>query len=128
MVHYISYDRFDDSHKRFVANLSLVKEPVFYHQAVLDSKWIDAINKELDALEANDTWKLVELLTGKKKVGCKWVYKIKYHGNGEIERSKARLVAKGYTQSEGEDYHNSFAPVAKLVTVNSILAIAAAKE
>lgn len=120
IVHYLSYDRFDASHKRFVANSSLVKEPIFfYHQPILDSKWIDAMNKELDALEANDTWKLVELPAGKKTIGCKWVYKIKYHANGEIERYNARLVAKGYTQSEGEDYHDTFAPVAKMVKHSS---------
>lgn len=58
-------------------------------------KWIDAMNKELDALESNNTRVLVSLPQGKKTIGCKWAYKIKYHVNGDIDRYKSRLVAKG---------------------------------
>lgn len=60
-------------------------------------------------------------------MGCKWVYKIKYHANGEIERYNARLVAKGYTQATRVDYHDTFAHIVKMVTVKCVLAIVSVK-
>jgi Reverse transcriptase (RNA-dependent DNA polymerase) len=62
------------------------------------------MQEELNALEKNETLKVIPLLKNKKSVGCKWVYKIKYNSDGFIERYKARLVAKGFTQTYGIDY------------------------
>lgn len=81
----------------------------------------------ITALEANNTWSLVPLPPGKRTIGCKWVYKVKYLANGEVERLKARLVAKGYTQSARIDYHDMYAHVVKMVTVRTLLVIASAK-
>ena len=87
------------------------KKPCLYHsfssngtpkivQEALNSKpWKDAINEELQALEKNKTREVMDLPKGKKTVGCRWIYTIKYKVDGTIERSKARLVAKGYTQT-----------------------------
>ena len=82
---------------------------------------------EIAALEANHIWTLTPLLANKKPIGYKWVYKIKYKFDGFIERYKARLVAKGFTQKKGVDYNETFSPIAKMVFVKCLLAVATVK-
>jgi len=86
------------------------------------------MQNEIKALEANDTWKIVDLPIGKTLIGCKWVYKIKQKEYGNIERYKVRLVAKGYTQREGIDYTDTYSPIARIATIRTIFAITAIKD
>nr|KAJ0198242.1 hypothetical protein LSAT_V11C700347490 [Lactuca sativa] len=124
IANYVSYDAFSDSHKAYLAGITKNSEPKTFYQAMKDEKWRKAMQDEIKALEQNDTWSLENLPEGKHAIDSKWVYKIKYKPNGDIERYKARLVAKGFTQIEGIDSHDTFAPVAKLVTVHCFLTVA----
>jgi dephospho-CoA kinase len=63
-------------------------------EAITDPKWREAMNEEMSALLKNNTWEVTSLPDGKKVVGCKWVYTIKYNAQEKVERYKARLVAK----------------------------------
>ncbi|XP_075653911.1 uncharacterized protein LOC142624270 [Castanea sativa] len=95
-------------------------KPISFHQAVQYPEWRVAMDKEIEALEVNDTWTSAQLPPGKSPIGCKWVYIIKYLPNGTIERYKARLVAKGFTQKHGLDYSKTFSSVAKSVSVRIV--------
>lgn len=76
---------FTPPHSSFMTNMFTIKEPCSYHQAKQDINWIHAMNKELEALEKNDTGQLTSLPKGKKSISCKWVYRIKYHVNGIVD-------------------------------------------
>jgi hypothetical protein len=122
---YVSIGHLSESNKSFVYQLSTVSIPNSVQEALADSRWKDAMNEELRSLKKNATWEITDLPAGKKSVGCKWVYTVKYKADGTIDRFKARLVAKGYTQKYGIDYTNTFAPVAKINTVRVLLSLAA---
>jgi hypothetical protein len=81
------------------------------------------MQEEYDFLVVNNTWSLVALPKGRKPISCKWVFKIKHGVDGEMERYKARLVVRGFTQTFGVDYNETFAPVAKLVSIHCIFAL-----
>ena len=81
-------------------------DPVSFSQAIESddsSKWIDTMKEELKSMDQNNFWDLVELPKDCKKVGCKWVFKIKRDPKDNFERFKARLVAKDFTQKKGID-------------------------
>lgn len=124
---FVAYDKFSNSHHVFLTAITNHDEPKHFSQAVCHSYWREAMQREIHALEQNGTWEIVPLPPEKKAIASKWVYKIKFKPNGEVERYKARLVAKGFSQVEGVDFHETFAPVAKLVTISCLLAVAVKK-
>ncbi|KAJ9537493.1 hypothetical protein OSB04_030226 [Centaurea solstitialis] len=103
-------------------------EPTSYKEASSSSHWQAAMQEELRALAKAQTWDSVPLPPGKRPIGSKWVFKIKTKSDGSIDRYKARLVAKGFNQEYGIDYEETFAPVARVTSVRSLLAIAATKN
>lgn len=121
----LRYSNFSSNNQSFLANISSIREPRFYHEALTDPRWKQAIDLELEALESNHTWDIVDLPPNVRSIGCRWVYKIKYLRNGGVDRFKARLVAKGYTQQLGVDFHDTFSPNPKIVTIRCLLTLAA---
>jgi hypothetical protein len=92
-----------------------------------DSKlWKKAMVEEMDALDKNEAWDIVELPTRRKFFGSKWLFKKKFNAKGKVEKYKARLVAKGYSQVEGIDFGEIFSPVAKLTSIRFLLSIVVA--
>jgi len=125
---FLSYKKCSPNYRNFCYFVSSLIEPKTCAQASKMDCWVQAMNSKIAALEQNLTWEIVDLPPNKRRVDCNWVYKIKFHANGSIERHKARLIAKGYTQLKGVNYFDTFSPVAKLTTVRVILAIAVAKH
>ncbi|RDY03402.1 putative mitochondrial protein, partial [Mucuna pruriens] len=82
------------------------------------------MDSEINSIEKNQTWELMDLPTGTKTIGFKWIYKTKLNELGEVDKYKARLVAKGYSQQHGIDFSEVFAPVARMDTVRLIVALA----
>ena len=85
------------------------------------------MEEEIHALAETETWDLVDTPNGVKSIGCRWVYKVKYNIDTSVNQNKARLVAKGYPQHHVIDYNETFATVAKMMTVHVFLAVAATK-
>ncbi|CAL1401782.1 unnamed protein product [Linum trigynum] len=110
--------------QHFAFSLMAVVEPASYGEALIDPRLQAAMREEIQALYDNQTWVITDLLGGMKAIGCKWVFRVKYHPDGSVERFKVRLVANGYNQVYGIDYCDTFSPVAKLTSVKMLLAIA----
>ncbi|KAK1415024.1 hypothetical protein QVD17_30793 [Tagetes erecta] len=93
-------------------------------EALQDNSWIEAMQEELLQFRKQEVWKLVDLPEGENAIGTRWLYKNKPDERGIVVRNKARLIAQGYTQEEGIDYEEVFAPVARLEAIRVFLAYA----
>jgi len=103
-----------------------VSDPLYYEEAAAEKEeWQKAMVEEMESIEKNGTWKMVDLPEGKKAIGLKWVFKTKFDANGSLQKHKACLVAKGYAQQHGIDFEETFSPVARFETVRLVLALAA---
>ena len=78
---------------------------------------------EMESMEDNNVWDLVELPNGSKPIGCKWIFKTKRDSNGSVKRYKARLVTKGFTQKEGIDYRETFSLVSTKNSFRTIMTL-----
>nr|GEW73231.1 putative ribonuclease H-like domain-containing protein [Tanacetum cinerariifolium] len=103
-------------------------EPTKVIKALTDPSWIEAMQDELLEFKLQPVWTLVDLPYGKRAIGTKWIYKNKKDKRAIVVRNKARLVAQGYTQEEGIDYNEVFAPVARIKAIRLFLAYASFKD
>ena len=94
-------------------------EPLTVEEALLGdqhSKWLQAMNDEINSLVENRTWTETNLPDGKTAVKTKWIFKKKSEPNNAI-RFKARLVAKGYNKQKGIDFEETYSPVVRYTSI-----------
>lgn len=110
------------------AMLTTSADPNSYHEALKRpdaDMWIEAMDRELSALEGMSVWVEVELPEGEHALGTTWVYKRKTGATNELIKYKARLCAQGFSQIEGIDYSETYAPTGRLATLRTCLSICA---
>lgn len=103
-------------------------DPASYAEAMRgphSEKWSIAISEEIEMLQKNDTWEVVERPPHRTIVATKWVFRVKRHPDGTLDRFKARLVAKGFSQVPGVDFDATFAPTISRISLRVFLFLAA---
>jgi hypothetical protein len=109
-------------HYSFVSSI----EPTKIDEALMDIDWVNAMHEELNNLKRNQVWELVERPRDHNVIGIKWVFRNKQDQDGIVIRNKARLVVQGYSQMEGIDFGETYAPIARLEVIKILLAYACA--
>ena len=84
------------------------------------------MTEEYESIMKNDVWDIVPTPEGKSVVTYKWIFKIKHAVDGSIKKYKARFMAHAFSQREGVDYDETFAPVARFTSIRTIIALASA--
>jgi len=125
---YVDCNQFSAHHQAFLAAITAGVIRQTSAEAFQDENWRNAVRGEIDALEEQGTGTVETLPPGKKALGCKWVFTLKYRSDGSLERYKVRLVVLGNNQTEGTDYTKTFAPVCKMVTLRSFLEVSVSRD
>jgi hypothetical protein len=102
----------------------LDEEPTAFEEVVQKGQWKEAMEKEHQSIIKNEVWEIVPRPKEKSVVTSKWVYKIKHAADESVDKYKARFMARGFSQKEGEDYDETFAPVARYTSIRAIMSLA----
>ena len=105
----------------------IVWEPGNFFEAAKDQRWVETMNEEMQALSKTEIWDLVHPSLHQKMIKCRWIFKVKHNGDDTVNRYTARLVAKCYVQTHGVDYEGTFASVANMTTIRTVIPLATAK-
>jgi hypothetical protein len=103
----------------------LDEEPTTFEEAAKKEQWKESMVEEHQSIMRNEVWEIVPRPKEKSVVTSKWVYKIKHAADGSVDKYKARFMARGFSQKEGEDYDETFAPVARYTSIRTIISLAA---
>jgi len=103
---YIYTDNLSYRHQSFIVAIDAIKIPTSIQEAMRSEHWTQAMREEMDAIERNSTWEIVDKPRDKKTVRCKWIFKVKHKANVSI------------------DYEETFSPVEMMNTVRVVLALA----
>eukprot|EP00253_Pinus_taeda_P012749 PITA_12749 len=99
-------------------------KPSTFEEAINHQEWKDAMNEKYQSIMKNGVWEVVTRPEDKSVVTSKWIYKIKHAADGSIDKNKARFVARDFSQQEGIDYEETFAPTARYTTIRSLVSLA----
>ena len=100
------------------------QEPTNYEEFAQKVEWVEAITKEFQLIMKNDVFDIVPKPENNSVVSSKWIYKIKHACDGSIEKYKVRFVSRGFSQNQGIDYEENFAPIARYTSIKTIMALA----
>ena len=125
---FVSYSHLLSSSYSFIASFDSISLPNTVHETLSHSGWHSAMVDEMQDLDDNVTWDLVSLPAGKKAIGCRRVFAVKFNPDESVARLKAHLVAKGYGQTYGVDYSDTFSPIAKLTFVRLFISLVASYD
>jgi hypothetical protein len=101
----------------------IVIEPSSFQEVVQDPTWVDVMVEEYESIVKNSAWEIVPRSVDKSVIGSRWIYKVKQAADGSVEKYKARFMVWGFSQIEGVDYDETFAPITRYSSIRSIFAL-----
>jgi len=116
--------------ERFCTYVAMVtniveSKPSSYEETTNHQIWREAMVEEYASIMKNDVWEVVRRPEGKHFVTSRWLYKIKHVADGSIEKYKAHFVAREFLKVEGVYYEETFAPIARYLSIQSVISIIA---